>query len=90
MFPANTYVIRNASADAQQALPFPPDPRAPGAPDRSESLRRSYARRGRLRRRLRLLTLAEPRAQHSSGWPPVTQLRPLGSSSSGNSGRYAA
>jgi hypothetical protein len=69
---------------------FPTDPRAPGGPDRSESVRRSYARRGRLRRGLMLLTLAEPRPQRTSDWPPVRQLPPLGSTSGPGSDRFAA
>jgi hypothetical protein len=69
---------------------FPTDPNAPGGPDRSESVRRHYARRGRLRRTLRLLSLAEPRPLPPAGWPPVTQLRPLGSASTRDSGSTAA
>jgi len=59
---------------------FPTDPNAPGGPDRSESLRRHYAQRGRLRRGFRLLSLAGPRTPPRSGWPPVKQLTPLGDS----------
>ena len=66
---------------------FPTDPNAPGAPNRSDSLRRHYARRGRLRRRLSLLSLAEPRTP--PGWPPVKQLTPLGSAQR-EGGRNAA
>jgi hypothetical protein len=68
---------------------FPRDPNAPGGPNRSESVRRHYAHRGRLRRRLRLLSLAEPRPLPPSGWPPVKQLTPLGSAPP-RSGRTAA
>jgi hypothetical protein len=67
---------------------FPTDPNAPGSLNRSESLRRHYARRG-LRRRLRLLSLAESRTLPPSGWPPVRQLTPLGSAQRGG-GRNAA
>jgi hypothetical protein len=66
---------------------FPTDPNAPGGPDRSESLRRDYARRGRLHRTLRLLSLAEPRPQPATGWPPVRQL---GSAPGRDRGRTAA
>jgi hypothetical protein len=66
---------------------FPTDPNAPGGPDRSESIRQDYARRGRLRRRL--LSLTEPRPLPLSGWPPVKQLTPLGSAPA-RSGRTAA
>ena len=69
---------------------FPTDPNAPGGPDRSESLRRHYARRGRLHRGLRLLSLAEPRSLPSAGWPPVRQLTPLGSAQARDDGRRAA
>jgi hypothetical protein len=69
---------------------FPTDPNAPGGPDRSESVRRDYARRGRIRRGLGLLSLAEPRRLPPSGWPPVRQLTPLGSAQAGDSGRTAA
>jgi hypothetical protein len=69
---------------------FPRDPNAPGGPNRSESVRRNYARRARLRRRLRLVALAQPRRLPPTGWPPVTQLRPLGSASARDSGRTAA
>jgi hypothetical protein len=69
---------------------FPTDPNAPGGPDRSESVRRDHARRGRIHRRLRLLSLAERRKLPPAGWPPVRQLRPLGSASARDSGRTAA
>jgi hypothetical protein len=69
---------------------FPTDPNAPGGPNRSESVRRHYAHRARFRRRLRLLSLAEPRRLPPTGWPPVTQLRPLGSASARDGGRTAA
>jgi hypothetical protein len=59
---------------------FPTDPNAPGGLDRSESVRRDYARRGQLRRVVRLLSLSEPRKLPPSGWPPVRQLTPLGGS----------
>jgi hypothetical protein len=68
---------------------FPTDPNAPGGPGRSEAVRQGHARRGRLRRRLRLLSLAEPRPLPPSGWPPVKQLTPLGSAPA-RSGRTAA
>jgi hypothetical protein len=68
---------------------FPTDPNAPGGPNRSESLRRHYARRGRLRRTLRLRSFAQPRTASPSGWPPVRQLTPLGSAQR-EGGRHAA
>jgi hypothetical protein len=68
---------------------FPTDPNAPGGPDRSEAVRQGYARRGRLRRSLRLLSLAGPRPLPPSGWPPVKQLTPF-SSAPARSGRTAA
>jgi hypothetical protein len=69
---------------------FPTDPNAPGGPDRSESVRRDHARRGRIRRTLGLLSLPNPRPLPPAGWPPVRQLRPLGSASARDSGRTAA
>jgi hypothetical protein len=69
---------------------FPTDPNAPGGPDRSESVRRDHARRGRVRRRLGLLSLPNTRPLPPAGWPPVRQLRPLGSASVRDSGRTAA
>lgn len=68
---------------------FPTDPNAPDGPNRSESLRRHYARRGRLRRTLTLLSQAPPRTPTPSGWPPVRQLTPLGSAQR-EGGRNAA
>jgi hypothetical protein len=69
---------------------FPTDPRAPGGPDRSESVRRDYATRSRLGRVLRLLRSAEPTSPGASGWPPVRQLTPLGSAPDRGSTRSAA
>jgi hypothetical protein len=54
---------------------FPTDPNAHDGPDRSEYVRSGHA--NRTRRRLRVLSLART-APTGSGWPPVTQLRPLG------------
>ena len=68
---------------------FPTDPSAPGGPDRSEYVRRHYAR-GRFRRGLRRLTLAEPRPLRGPGWPPARQLAPLGSAPARGSDRSAA
>ena len=68
---------------------FPTDPNAPGGPDRSESLRRHYAHRGRLRRSLRRLSLAPPRTPPPAGWPSVKQLTPLRSPQP-KGGRHAA
>lgn len=68
---------------------FPTDPRAPGGPDRSEYVHRGYGRTRR-RRRFRLFSLAEPAPSASSGWPPVRQMRPLGSTPARNNTRSAA
>jgi hypothetical protein len=69
---------------------FPTDPNAPGGPDRSEYLQRDHAGRGRFRRALRQLTLAEPRPASASAWPPVRQLARPSSEPGCGSGRFAA
>jgi hypothetical protein len=69
---------------------FPRDPNAPGGPDRSESVQRDYAGRGRPRRRFKLFALADPGRARASGWPPVRQLTPLGSAPERGSTRHAA
>ena len=69
---------------------FPTDPSSPGGPDRSEYVRREYARDSRFRRGLRLLTLAAPRPPRTSSWPAVSQLTPLSSAPARDSGRSAA
>lgn len=67
---------------------FPTDPNSPGGPDRSEYARRGHT--GRIGHRLRLLSLKRTRRAGASGWPPVRQLRPLGSAPARESNRSAA
>ena len=67
---------------------FPTDPNSPGGPDRSEYARRGHT--GRIRHRLRLLSLKPSHQVGASGWPPVRQLRPLGSTPARERNRSAA
>lgn len=69
---------------------FPTDPNAPDGPDRSEYVRRDYARDRRPGRVLRLLGSAQQKSTTVLGWPPLRQLSPLDSEAAGDSTRSAA